>query len=248
MVEPSVLADSRENGERRRVERRRNARVSDLTLPEVRRILITTTLGAVVMLLFLWMVRAVVIAAILGLIIGFYIRPLYLWILARTHRPTLPAILTALGAQVTGSVRIGDDCHATTAALRDTDADLIVTTGGTGGSRADHLRRALDDLGAEFLLTGIAARPGGPTRLARLPDGTLVPGLAGNPVAAGAAHPGGTMQPLAGAVRTVPATLAGPFWFCVVTFQLLLVVLLTLRIELATRQATLDGLYLEEED
>ncbi|MEO8563660.1 MAG: AI-2E family transporter [bacterium] len=97
MAEPIVIADSRDDGERRRVERRHNARVADLTLPELRRILITTTLGAVVMLLFLWMVRAVVIAAILGLIIGFYIRPLYLRILARTHNPTLSAILTLLG-------------------------------------------------------------------------------------------------------------------------------------------------------
>ena len=96
MPDQVILEDSRDDGERRRVERRRNARVGDLTLPELRRILITTTLGAVVLLLFLWMVRAVVIAAILGLIIGFYIRPLHLWILARTHRATLSAILTLI--------------------------------------------------------------------------------------------------------------------------------------------------------
>lgn len=97
MPEPVIIGDSRDEGERRRVERRRNARVGDLTLPELRRILITTTLGAVVLLLFLWMVRTVVIAAILGLIIGFYIRPLHLAILKRTHRPTLSAVLTLLG-------------------------------------------------------------------------------------------------------------------------------------------------------
>jgi predicted PurR-regulated permease PerM len=97
MSEPVIIGESRDDGERRRVERRRNARVGDLTLPELRRILITTTLGAVVLLLFLWMVRTVVIAAILGLIIGFYIRPLHLWIVKRTHRPTLSAILTLLG-------------------------------------------------------------------------------------------------------------------------------------------------------
>ena len=55
-----------DSNERRRVERRTNARIGDLTLPEVRRILITTMLGAVVLVLFLWMVRSVVIAAILG--------------------------------------------------------------------------------------------------------------------------------------------------------------------------------------
>ena len=99
MTEPIVIASEME-GERRRIDRRLNARVADLTLPELRRIFITTTLGAVVLVLFLWMVRQVVIAAILGLIIGFYLRPLYGWILKRTHRPTLAAILTLLGVIV----------------------------------------------------------------------------------------------------------------------------------------------------
>jgi predicted PurR-regulated permease PerM len=96
MTDPILLANSNES-ERRRVERRVNARVADLTLPELRRILITTTLGVLVLVAFLWMVRAVVIAAILGLIIGFYLRPLYGWILKQTNRRTLSAILTLLG-------------------------------------------------------------------------------------------------------------------------------------------------------
>lgn len=97
MTESLIITESGDEGERRRVERRVNGRVADLTIPELRRILITSTLGAVVLLLFLWMVRAVVIAAVLGLIIGFYIRPLYSWILSKTHRKTLSAILTLLG-------------------------------------------------------------------------------------------------------------------------------------------------------
>jgi predicted PurR-regulated permease PerM len=100
MADPIVMVDSREEGERRRTERRLNGRIADLTLPELRRILITTMLGAVVLVMFLWMVRSVVIAAILGLIIGFYIRPLYIWLLEKTQRPTLSAILTLLGVIV----------------------------------------------------------------------------------------------------------------------------------------------------
>jgi predicted PurR-regulated permease PerM len=100
MADPIVIVEPREEGERRRTERRLNGRIADLTLPELRRILITTALGAVVLLLFLWMVRSVVIAAILGLIIGFYLRPPYLRLLQRTHRPTLSAILTLLGVIV----------------------------------------------------------------------------------------------------------------------------------------------------
>ncbi len=83
-------------GERRRVERRGNASIGELTLPEVRRILITALIGAIVLLLFLWMVKTVVIAAILGMIIGFYIRPLHLRLYAKTSNATLSAILTLM--------------------------------------------------------------------------------------------------------------------------------------------------------
>jgi molybdopterin molybdotransferase len=97
---------------------------------------------------------------------------------------TIPAILGMLGASPVGSVRIGDDRDATVAALRDAGTDIVVTTGGTGGSHADHVRLALDELGAGYLLPGLASRPGGPTLLARIPNGPLVLGLAGNPLAA----------------------------------------------------------------
>jgi predicted PurR-regulated permease PerM len=99
MTDP-ILFENSSDTERRRVERRINSRVADLTLPELRRILITTTLGVIVLVAFLWMVRTVVIAAILGLIIGFYLRPLHLWILSKTNRRTLSAILTLLGVIV----------------------------------------------------------------------------------------------------------------------------------------------------
>ena len=42
--------------------------------------------------------------------------------------------------------------------------------------------------------------------------------------------------------------MGGPFWFCVAAFMLLLVVLLTLRVNLGKRQAALDELYLADED
>ena len=42
------------------------------------------------------MVKTVVIAAILGLIIGFYLRPMHLWLARRTNNPTLSGILTLM--------------------------------------------------------------------------------------------------------------------------------------------------------
>jgi len=100
--------------------------------------------------------------------------------------PQLPAVLRMLGAEVVSRRRIPDDFTATVEALRDSSdsAEVIVTTGGTGDSAKDHLRAALDSLSADFLIRRIAMRPGGPTMLARLPDGRLFLGLPGNPLAA----------------------------------------------------------------
>jgi predicted PurR-regulated permease PerM len=64
--------------ERRRIERRTNGRIADLALPELRRILLTTLLAVMVVGLFLWMVREVLIAGILGVLLAAYLRPMYL--------------------------------------------------------------------------------------------------------------------------------------------------------------------------
>lgn len=85
--------------ERRRVERRKTGRVGDLTLPELRRILLTTTLSVIVLALFLWMVRTVIIAAILGVVIAFYLRAPYL-VLARTIGRQPPAAITTILALI----------------------------------------------------------------------------------------------------------------------------------------------------
>ncbi len=83
-------------GDRRRVERRVSQRVADLTLPEFRRILLTSLLFVIVLSLFLWMVRVVVIAAILAVIVAVYVRPLYLWFLTRVKRRVTAALITIL--------------------------------------------------------------------------------------------------------------------------------------------------------
>jgi molybdopterin molybdotransferase len=94
----------------------------------------------------------------------------------------LPPILDELGAEVVAIHRVGDDTDATRAAIAADPVDLVVTTGGTGGSHADQVRTAVQALGAEFLVPSVAMRPGGPTFLARAPD-RLVLGLPGNPPA-----------------------------------------------------------------
>ncbi|MFJ6441309.1 molybdopterin molybdotransferase MoeA [Streptomyces sp. NPDC091649] len=103
--------------------------------------------------------------------------------------PMLGPWLRALGAEVSGPRRLGDDAGALRDALADSDADLIVTTGGTASGPVDHVHPVLDALGAELLVDGVAVRPGHPMLLARLPasgrsDGPYLVGLPGNPLAA----------------------------------------------------------------
>ncbi|ARC58411.1 Molybdopterin molybdenumtransferase [Frondihabitans sp. 762G35] len=95
---------------------------------------------------------------------------------------SVPGILRSAGVADIESAHAGDDPEATRRAL-DVDADLVVSTGGTGHSSADHVRSALDALGAEILVERISMRPGRPLLLARVGD-RLHLCLPGNPMAA----------------------------------------------------------------
>src|SRR3712207_1507207 len=85
-----------QRAERRQLDRRAAHRVVDLTLPELRRIVITSMLSVIVLALFLWMVRTVIIAAILGIVIGVYLRPLFFWFLPRFGERRAPAGIVPL--------------------------------------------------------------------------------------------------------------------------------------------------------
>ena len=86
--------------DRRRDERRINSRVADLSVPEFRKIALTWLLSAIVITMFLWMVREVLIAGILGIIIAAYLRPLYRRILRAVGKPMGAAVLTLLAVIV----------------------------------------------------------------------------------------------------------------------------------------------------
>jgi len=91
MAEPVPVAP-----ERRRIERRTNPTLAELTLPELRRMMVTTMMFVIILVLFLWMVRTVIIAAILGIIVASFTRPIYLWILARLPNKVVAAAITLL--------------------------------------------------------------------------------------------------------------------------------------------------------
>ncbi|WP_086830470.1 molybdopterin molybdotransferase MoeA, partial [Streptomyces sp. NRRL B-24572] len=82
--------------------------------------------------------------------------------------PMLGPWLSALGAEVLATRRIGDDAEELYAAVTGSAADLVVTTGGTAAGPVDHLHRVLDKAGATLLVDGVKVRPGHPMLLAAL--------------------------------------------------------------------------------
>lgn len=98
--------------------------------------------------------------------------------------PMLPGLVAAAGGRWAGMVRAADDPAVLRAALAQAHADVVLITGASGPGPADHTRSVLAAAGAELLVDGVACRPGHPQTMARLPDGRLVVGLPGNPLAA----------------------------------------------------------------
>lgn len=98
--------------------------------------------------------------------------------------PSLPAAVASAGG-ARGTVVVGrDTLDATVEALSAATAPLVLTTGGTALGPADFVRSALDAMGAELIIDGVAMRPGHPVILARLASGRLLLALPGNPLAA----------------------------------------------------------------
>ncbi|MEV4944404.1 molybdopterin molybdotransferase MoeA [Streptomyces sp. NPDC053755] len=82
--------------------------------------------------------------------------------------PMIGPWLSALGAEVLATRRIGDDAEALYAAVSGSEADLVITTGGTAAGPVDHVHPVLARAGATLLVDGVKVRPGHPMLLARL--------------------------------------------------------------------------------
>ncbi|MFF1687915.1 molybdopterin molybdotransferase MoeA [Streptomyces sp. NPDC058254] len=103
--------------------------------------------------------------------------------------PMLPPWLRSYGADVIGRRRVADDRGSLREAVRDSAADVVVTTGSTAAGPVDFLHATLEEVGAHLLIDSVAVRPGHPMLLAELPptaDGRArwLVGLPGNPLAA----------------------------------------------------------------
>ncbi len=125
--------------------------------------------------------------------------------------PLLPPSLAAAGALVGAVSVLPDDADVLSAAVERAcaAADLVVVSGSTAAGPADLLRPVLAGLDAVREVDGVACRPGHPMLLARLPTGTWVAGLPGNPLAALAATVT-LVVPLVAALRGLPVPAPTP--------------------------------------
>ena len=98
--------------------------------------------------------------------------------------PALAAMIAGWGAEVVRAKPLRDDLNAVIAALRDADADLIVTVGGASVGDHDLVRAAGEALGLSLRVASVNVRPGKPTFFGVLADGRRLLGLPGNPASA----------------------------------------------------------------
>ncbi|WP_051233393.1 molybdopterin molybdotransferase MoeA [Pseudonocardia asaccharolytica] len=98
--------------------------------------------------------------------------------------PMLPGLVDWAGGTLTATTYLPDSTTALAEGLAQAEADVILVSGSSSIGPADHLRDCIDRLGGQLWVDGVRCRPGHPQALAALPDGRLLIGLPGNPLAA----------------------------------------------------------------
>ena len=98
--------------------------------------------------------------------------------------PALAAMVEGWGGAAFKCKPVRDELDAVIGALRDADADLIVTVGGASVGDHDLVRAAAQALGLSLKVASVNVRPGKPTFFGVLGDGRRMLGLPGNPASA----------------------------------------------------------------
>lgn len=88
------------------------------------------------------------------------------------------------GARSNPPMRAPDTAYLLREHIADASVDVLITTGSTATTPDNHVREVLRDLGARWLIDGVAVSPGAQMLLARLPDDRFLVGLPGDPAAA----------------------------------------------------------------
>ncbi len=105
-----------------------------------------------------------------------------------SNGPMIGAMCRSLGLQYRVMGSVCDDLQQLSRRFltlgKESQADILISTGGVSVGAHDHVREALDTIGARIIFHGVAMRPGKPILFALLPDGRPFFGLPGNPVAA----------------------------------------------------------------
>jgi molybdopterin molybdotransferase len=97
--------------------------------------------------------------------------------------PQLPHWISYVGGELVSVTHVADTLADHLTAIKNSQADLIITTGGTAAGPVDHLHNAIVDAGGEFLIDAVLVRPGYHQLMARIGNQYLV-GLPGNPQSA----------------------------------------------------------------
>ena len=97
--------------------------------------------------------------------------------------PQLPLWIDHIGAELNEVRHVADTLPDHFAAISNSQADLIITTGGTAAGPVDHLHNAIVDAGGEFIIDAVLVRPGYHQLMARIGNQFLI-GLPGNPQSA----------------------------------------------------------------
>jgi molybdopterin molybdotransferase len=109
-------------------------------------------------------------------------------IIRDANGPYLSSCVQHLGARLTECDSVSDSPEALENKIQtmQNSADIVLTTGGVSAGRLDCVPDAITRLGGEILFHKVAIRPGKPVLFARLPNGSLLFGLPGNPIAVAA--------------------------------------------------------------
>ena len=97
--------------------------------------------------------------------------------------PQLPLWIDYIGAELNQVKLVADTLDDHFAAISESKADLIITTGGTAAGPVDHLHNAIVNAGGEFIIDAVLVRPGYHQLMAKINDQHLI-GLPGNPQSA----------------------------------------------------------------
>lgn len=122
---------------------------------------------------------------------------------------TVPSFVAACGGRGNPAVRAPDTAELLLHEIDDAAVDVIITTGSTAPGPDNHVRQVLRDLGAHWLIDGVAVTPGAQMLLAKLPDGRFLVGLPGEPQSALAGLVT-LVAPLIAALRGAPAVRGYP--------------------------------------